>query len=251
MTNRPKMTGSLVCCFITILILIAPTNSGASQDTSGGHFATFKQLLRERNVSLTGEALVAALRNTDPQVRYLAALVLAEDKETNAIPAIADALATEKVPETRVNMALALAQLGDENGIAALRDDCSNSELAPSLRMYAAKYLLDLHSEGCLNSIEDVARSAKDPGARILALSQLARFQHASEADSDKIIRSLATGLSEKEPMVMIAASHGLSAFGSLAGIPYLQRAIAAEHDRTVRSIMQADLQGLQQKAGH
>jgi HEAT repeat protein len=250
MTNRAKMSGSFVR-FVTVLILIVPTINGASQDTSGGHFATFKQLLRERNVSLTGEALLTALRNTDPQVRYLAALVLAEDKETNAIPAIADALTTEKVAETRVNMALALAQLGDENGIAALRDDCSNPELAPSLRMYAAKYLLDVHSEGCLSSIEDVARSAKDPGARILALSQLARFQHASEADSDKIIRSLAIALSDKEPTVTIAASHGLSAFGSPAGVPYLQKAIAVEHDGTVRSIMQADLQRLQEKAGH
>jgi HEAT repeat protein len=250
MTNRAKMTGGFVG-FVTILILIVPATSSASQDTSGGHFATFKQLLRERNVSLTGGALVAALRSTDPQVRYLAALVLAEDKEPNAIPAIADALTTEKVPETRVNMALALAQLGDKNGIAALRDDCTNSELAPSLRMYAAKYLLDLHSEGCLSSIEDMARSAKDPGVGTLALSQLARFQHASGADSDKIIGSLAIGLSDKEPMVIIAASHGLSAFGSLAGIQYLQRAIAVEHDGTVRSIMQADLQRLQEKAGH
>jgi HEAT repeat protein len=248
MTTRAKMMGSFFC-FATILILIAPTARGAPQDASGGHFATFKQLLRERNVSLTGEALVAALRDPNPQVRYLAALVLAQDKVSNAVPAIADALKAEKVPETRANIALALAQLGDENGIVAMQEDCDDPGLSPSLRMYAAKYLCDLHKEGCLNAVEGVAGSAKDTGSRVLALSQLARFRHVSEADSDKIVSSMATALSDKEPTIRIAAGHGLSAFGSPAGIPYLQKAIAIEHDESVHSIMLADLHRLRENA--
>jgi HEAT repeat protein len=250
MTKRGRMARG-VGCSVTILVLIVLICGGASQDASTGRFATFKQLLVERNIALTEGSLVAALRNTDAHVRYLAALVLAEDKATDAASAIADALASEKVPETRVNIALALAQLGDENGFVALQKDCVDTALATSLRMYAAKYLLDLHNEGCLSAIEDVLRSTKDVGSRVLAMSQLARFQHASEGDADKILDSLTTALSDPDPTVRIAASHALGALGNLSAVPHLQNAIAVEHDEAVRPIMQADLRRLQGKGAH
>lgn len=234
---------------VTLVVVLLLTASSASQDISAGKFATFKQLLRERNIELTKEALITALRNSDSHVRYLSALVLAEDKATDAIPAIAETLATEKVTETRVNIALSLAQLGDERGFTALKEACGNATLAPSLRMYAAKYLLDVRSENCLSSVEGVLQSAPDAGSRVLALSLLPRFQHVYTTDSQKIFGLLVTALSDREPSVRIAASHALITIGNMSAVSPLQKAITAERDETVRSILQDDLRGLEQNS--
>ena len=49
---------------------------------------TFGELLRERNVELTEPALLAALKSSDADVRYLSAMKLAEDKVVRAVPAM-------------------------------------------------------------------------------------------------------------------------------------------------------------------
>jgi len=235
----------------TLPILVALTASSASQDASAGRFATFKQLLRERKIPLTEEGLTAGLRNPDAHVRYLAALVLAEDKTASAVPAIESALMIEKVPETRVNIALALAKFGDKNGFSVLRESCDDAELAPHLKVYAAKYLLDLHDKGCLSSIEGVVQSSPDAGARVLALSQLPRFQEVSAADLERILGIAIEALSDQNPTVRIAASHALVELGNSSAVSPLEKEIASEHEEGVRSIMRADLRRLQEKAGH
>src|ERR1700757_1227436 len=77
---------------------------------------TFGELLRRHNIELTQSALIAALKNPDPDVRDLAAQKLAEDGATEATPAIIQALAAERVPWTRMNIALALAEMGESIG---------------------------------------------------------------------------------------------------------------------------------------
>jgi HEAT repeat protein len=230
-------------------VIIALAHGSVSQDASPGRFTTFRQLLRERNISLSEDGLSAALHNTDPHIRYLAALVLAEDKASRAVPLIAASIAIESVPEAKVNMSLALAQLGDERGLAFLRKDCSDPSLAPTLRMYAAKYLLDLHSEGCLASIESVLHSATDAGSKVLALSQLARSRYAAGTNTEEIVGAMAGALTDRESTVRVAASHGLVALGVPSGLPYLEGAASAERNESVRSIMQSDLRMLQGNA--
>src|ERR1700683_950744 len=154
-----------------ITLLCLGSISAPCQLASGGHFATFKELLRERGVELSEPSLVAALKNPDSHVRYLAALVLAEDKASDAMPAIADALYAEKVPETRANISLALAQLGDEKGFVTLESTCAKSETAAYLRLYAAKYLLDLHRGSCLTPAIAIIQSNADIGSREPPLS--------------------------------------------------------------------------------
>jgi hypothetical protein len=93
-----------------ILALAATLAGGQATSESNGALPTLGELLKGHNIELTQPALVGALTNADPEVRYLAALKLAEDKEDGAIPAIKDALTSEGVPWTRMN--IALAQLG-------------------------------------------------------------------------------------------------------------------------------------------
>jgi hypothetical protein len=95
-----------------------------------GPLPTFGELLRRHNIELTQSALIAALKNPDPEVRDLAAQKLAEDKATEAIPAIMQALSSEKVPQTRMNVAFALAVMGESVGFDTLEDNCKNSNAA-------------------------------------------------------------------------------------------------------------------------
>jgi HEAT repeat protein len=85
---------------ILIVIPLAVGISVFSQErssASSGHFATFSELLKDHNIERTTSALIVALQNPDAYVRGLAALVLAEDRTSSAIPAIKEALTAEKV----------------------------------------------------------------------------------------------------------------------------------------------------------
>ena len=57
---------------------------------------------------------------------------------------------------------------------------------------------------------------------------------------------SISLYLSDPEPDVRIAASHAVSRFRAGIAIPSLEKAIAAEKDEGVRSLMQVDLQRVQ-----
>src|SRR5437879_5776069 len=74
---------------------------------TSGPPVSLAQSLKERHVELTEAGLLKALRSPNAEVRYLAALRLAEEKDLDVIPAIERALSAEKVPETRINIAIA------------------------------------------------------------------------------------------------------------------------------------------------
>jgi len=114
--------------------------------------------------------LVDALRNTDPEVRYLVAHKLAEDKAVETIPAIRGALATEKVPWTRMNIALALAEIGESIGFDTLEDNCKNDSTSGNIRARSAEYLLGFNRDSatCLSGVLDLLKSESN-GDRIAA----------------------------------------------------------------------------------
>jgi len=209
---------------------------------------TFKELLRERHVELTTPSLVEALQNPDPHIRYLAALTLAEDKSIDAVPSILDALKSEKNPEARVNIAFALAQFGEEKGFVALRSICRDRDVPVYLRIYATKYTLDLDDKTCLSAALDVLQSKDGVGVRVLALSQLSRFRHASENDSQRIVSATLKALADPAPEIRIAATDTLSSLQSARAIPALENALAKERDDTVRSHIETTLELLRDK---
>jgi len=229
---------------IPVVLLAAPyatPQEGPLVQT--GHVMTFRELLSKRNVDLSEPSLVEALRNPDAHVRYLSALVLAEDKATNAIPAIASALRAEAVPETKANIALALAQLGNDMGFETLRNVCNDQNVPDHLRVYAAMYLLDVGEGSCLNSTLDLMQSGADSSARVLALSQLHRFPTVSADDSKRIEAVILLALRDQTPQVRIAASGAASRLAPPVAISTLTSAIAVEQDEAVKSRMQLDMQ--------
>ena len=213
-----------------------------------GRLPTVAELLQKRGIALNSSALVAALQSQEAEVRELAAQKLAEDKAKDSIPSIEQALAAETQKGTKLNIAFALGQLGDEKGTNALTDACRNSALNTGLRLRAVRYLLNLDNEVCLSAVVDLLESQRegDSNYRAEALSLLPSFKRGSTADSQKVLLAVYANLTNPAPDVRLSASDVLSRLGDARAIPHLQNAIAAEHDDEVRSQLTNALQRLQ-----
>jgi HEAT repeat protein len=144
-------------------------------------------------------------------------------------------------------MAAALAVLGDNKGVAMLRQACDDARTPANLRMYAAMYILDTKNKGCVSVVENFLLSAPDSGSRQLAFSEITRFQDVSDADAHKIFAALVTSLGDTDAMIRMGASAALAELGNQSAVPELQKAIAAESGDAVRSKIQHDLQKLQE----
>jgi HEAT repeat protein len=213
-----------------------------------GRDPTVAESLQNHNIALTKTALVAALRNPDQGVRALAAVMLAQDKATDTIPSIAEALARESVPRARLNIAMALAALGDERGSAVLKAVCSDSNAQISLRLDATIDLLNGGNDSCSTAVVEILESNADHDYLASALTLAPRFRHATSNDSQKIFHLMVGALQDKEPSVRISAGDALRTLGSASAIPYLENAVTKEENEAVRSQLQAALEALQQR---
>lgn len=165
---RPRMHPHLLACLFSFVVALNAFAQKAPAKIDGGRFRTFGELLRERNVELTEPALLAALNSSDVDVRYLAAMKLAEEKVVGAVPAIKATLAAETVPRDRANIAFALGLLGDPSGRDELKRMCADESFPSEFRLYAVRYISDLGvetDEGCLHAAKDIAKLV-DSGKR-------------------------------------------------------------------------------------
>jgi HEAT repeat protein len=211
-----------------------------------GRLTTLAESLKRHNIGTTPQALKDALRNPDAEIRYLAALKLAENGDKEAIPTLQSTLGAEKDPQAHLNISFALAQLGDKKGFDALRETCSDNREDANRRMIATRYMLDLQHQSCLGSVIDQIRPGIDAESRIQAMELLNRFQNVTQDDQQKILKLLVVNLSDSMPEVRVAASEALGSQGGAAAVPYLQSALTREKDESVRSAMQSSLQLLQ-----
>jgi|ERR1700693_3570070 HEAT repeat protein len=232
-----------------VLTLAATLAAGHPISASNGPLPTFGELLKRHHIQLTQPALVDALKNADPEVRYLASQKLAEDKATETIPAIKDALAVEKVPSTRMNIAFALAELGESTGFDILEDNCRNRDLGPGIRARSAEYMLRLDRESaiCLNAVLDVLQTAGD-GYRAEAASLLPRFHNPSAEESEEVFVTLVRALHASGVSVRLEAGRSLADLGDRRAIPELHDAVASEQDQGIRQQLEQDLKLLQEK---
>jgi HEAT repeat protein len=233
--------------FVTLILAVALVGSQPISQNNEGALPTFGELLKRHNIQLTQPALVDALRNTDPEVRYLAAHKLAEDNAVETIPAIKDALASEKVPWTRMNIALALAEMGESIGFDTLEDNCKNKDT--SIRARSAEYLLRFNRDSttCLSAVLDLLKGGSN-GDRMVAADLLPRYRNLSKEDLEKAFTGLVEALHAPNPAVRMAAGRALADLGDTRGIAELERAIGDEQDQLVRSRLEEDLGILRNK---
>lgn len=236
--------------FATLILAVALVGSQPiSQQGFGAKPQTFGDLLKLHNIELTQQGLVAALRNTDPEVRYLAAHKLAEDKAVETIPAIKDALATEKVPWTRMNIALALAEMGESIGFDTLEDNCKNNGTSGAIRTRSAEYLLRFNRDSatCLSGLLDLLKGGSN-GDMAAAAELLPRYHNLSKEDSETVFTGLVEALHASGPAVRMAAGEALANLGDRRGITELERAIRDEQEEVVRLQLEEDLKKLRNK---
>jgi HEAT repeat protein len=235
--------------FVTLILAVTLVGSQPIPQENGGALPTFGELLKRHNIQLTQPALVDALRNTDPEVRSLAAHKLAEDKAVETIPAIKDALASEKVPWTRMNIALALAGMGESIGFDTLEDNCKNKGTSGDIRTRSAEYLLRFNrdSTACLSGVLDLLKGGSN-GDRIAAAELLPRYHNVSKEDSETVFTGLVEALHAPGPAVRMAAGQGLADLGDARGIAELKRAIGGEQDKVVGAQLEGDLKLLRSK---
>lgn len=238
-------------CVLIVSLLLATASIAGQQapEVSKAKLFTYGELLRQHNVELTESALTNALKSADADVRYLAAMKLAEDKASDAIPSIRQALEIEKAPRDRVNIALALGLLGDQNGAAELKKVCEDGSFVPEFRLYAIRYVLDLHAHDdrdCMTAAREIAASGTTTVAdRVTALSLLTQFGSLTPEEVRKTSTIMQKSLDDPEPTVRMAASNGLAGLGATSAAPFLARAIAKEKDQNVRAVFAADLEKL------
>jgi len=233
---------------VTLILAVALVGSQPiSQDNEP--VPTFGELLKRHNIELTQQGLVDALRNTDPEVRYLAVHKLAEDKAVETIPAIKDALASEKVPWTRMNIALALAEMGESVGFDTLEENCKNKATSGAIRTRSAEYLLRFNRDNatCLSGVLDLLKGGSN-GDRMAAAELLPRYRNLSKEDSETVFAGLVEALYAPDPAVRMAAGRALADLGDTRGIAELGRAIGGEQDQLVRSRLEEDLGILRNK---
>jgi len=241
--------------FVSFLLTTASIAGQQAPEVSQAKLFTYGELLRQHNVALTESALTNALKSADADVRYLAAMKLAEDKASDAIPSIRQALEIEKAPRDRVNIALALGLLGDENGGTELKKVCRDKSFVPEFRLYAVRYTLDLHSKDdtdCLTAAREISVSPTATVAdRVAALSLLTQFGSLTPSELRKTSAVMQESLGDPEPTVRMAASNGLAGLGATSAVPFLASAIAKEKDENVRAVFKADLARLQGGGPH
>jgi HEAT repeat protein len=215
---------------------------------ANGRRPTIEETLRGHNIQLTRPGLTEALHNADPEVRSLAAQKLAQDGAKDTISAISKALADEKVPETRTSLALALATLGDDQGLKALQDICRDPNMQPYNRLEAARFMIQHgQQEACLTTVVELLDRGT-PDSRQTAAWIVPQLRDLSAEDSARVLQAALRALTANAPQVRSAASHALSTLKDSSVIPHLRAALASEQDQGVRSQMQTDLDKLEKE---
>ena len=234
----------LSICSLGFALIFVPW--AIPQDVVISRSTTVKEKLKQYNIGVSKEALVQALHNPNAEIRNLAAQQLAGEGDRDAIPEIIKALDAEKALPIRINIAFALAWLGEKKGGITLKDACNESSVPGYLRARAASYLLDVSEESCLNSALSLAESGSEPTDRMAALNLLPRFKMVSKEDSERRSEIIGKSLTDSAPVVRLTASSALVAIDNQLAVLDLQRAIVVEQDKVVRAQMEADLHRLQ-----
>jgi HEAT repeat protein len=220
---------------------------------------TVEHLLTYYGVGLDKDGLQGALRDPRADIRSMAAFKLGNDRVTEAIPWLAEALAAEKAIGTRTHMANALAQLGDKRGQDALESLCqsagqSDPRAEAAVRIAATGFLARYHKTVCNDAIIDTLHLLERPdttrNANLMAVGLAAANYLESPTESQvAAIREIAQRwISDQDMGVRQSASMALARYGDVVSYQKLKAALAIETDAWVRTRMGRDLRKMEGK---
>ncbi len=210
------------------------------------------KILRAHGIQMSESSLIRALSNSDPEIRSVAALQLAEDHDFAAVPKIEVALKAELEPRARITMAQALWSLHDPKGASYLQTMCREG----SLSIYVlVEVVQDLNSMGepsgaCVDPVLDYlaadSLSSDRRQAVVPALPGLYRW--APKPRAEEIVKALEEMLSDSSGWVKMEAGQSLVRIKSFASAGALREALSGETDPVVRASLQKDLDRLEQE---
>jgi HEAT repeat protein len=206
---------------------------------------TFAQALTRHHIGLTEPALVEALRNSDGEVRGLAAWRLEEIKAVDSLPKILQAVRDERDSRTKVNLASAAAYFGSKEGLAALEVVCHDSSVPGWVRTDAARHLFDLHDRSCLPELWQLMDSGVESGTRISAIQLVEQLDGRTALESAQLLHFTLDALNDPDIHLRLFAANALRGLRDIAAIPNLRTAIQLEREDVVKSQMEDSLRSL------
>jgi hypothetical protein len=246
------------CCLCAVPAVGQNGGQVTNAHIDGGEVANSRgrssaEVLRAYGIELSEPSLVAALSNPNARIRMNAAMQLAADNDSSAIPSIEGALSSEKDPMTRVAIAGALASLGDQKGSASLQAMCADSDTPIRAVIYAVQMLqmLDQSRAECTGNILNAINNPRDRDYRDVTITLLApMYNQVPREEANRIVNTIQKLLSDRaqQPSVRLAAGQALAEIGSPSSVAVVRSAIEREEDPTVRSSLQADLAKLSGK---
>jgi HEAT repeat protein len=212
-------------------------------------------ILHAHGIDTSEPSLIAALNNSDPQLRSLAAAQLTHAHDFQARSAVEKALSTETNTQARIGMASALANIGDPVGARHLESMCSDATLPVEVIVRAEREVAMAHSDRpsltspakCANVILAAIETVSESYQRAELLTALASMVH--EVPSDQASRMVADAqnlLQDKDANTRMRASEALADMGSTASIEAIRNAIQNESNPTARAFQQRNLDTLQ-----
>lgn len=215
---------------------------------------SFDDALRAHGIDTSKTSLFEVLRNSNPRIRSLGALELAEIRPTQAVPAIESALAAELDPEARIDMATSLLSMGDPVGATQLEAICTDRTLTVQDRISAIQQLRLAEvghpeiasTKNCgaifLEDIERPGLSSDSLKTSDLLNAVRPLYRDLPEAQALRLKADVQGFLGDKSPSVRMSASDALGFMHSDSSAGALRAAIAREQNDTVRSAMQSAL---------
>jgi hypothetical protein len=196
---------------------------------------TSRQALQEMGIGIDPPSLKAALDNSDPFVRGLAAMQLATSKITTAAPDIERALGRETNPYTQLKMAGSLFQLSPSQGLPYMISLCQGPRVGKDIMLNAALGLVILDRQGppasaCVPQLMTFLNQDSDAFHQANALSILTSYRSQLPLATWNEIRALSIRfLSSSNFGLKAAAVRALKADGSTEAQAALQKAAATD----------------------
>jgi HEAT repeat protein len=227
-----------VICFLFV-VFNATTRSQAPP--------TIEQRLQARGVSPSSlEGLRQALNDTRPEVREMAAALLAERNDRSSLPAIQQAAAQSSSALERFNFAEALRRFGDSDGDLALQHVCQDRDAGQDIRIIAADRLAEVGDSACLKSILEILESSSTPSIQGASMRVLLKYKELSSLPSAGGLQSaLETSLRSVVPGNRSLAAECIAHFKLLKLQLPLQIALEKEQDQQAKDDLQSAFSSL------
>ena len=196
---------------------------------------TMEEGLQSLHIGTSRDALVAALHNSYPAIRGLAAMKLASDGDRSAVPAIRHALKVEPDRLERFNIARALRLLGDPDGNSELAKICSDPAERSDWRLEAADELAPSVGRDCFSSVVSILASSDNPvltGSSLETLLKLNwRDSMSQQSEEREMAHGLVLALSSSIPDVRQKAAQCIVKYRVIDSVSALRKATDKEPD--------------------